>query len=101
MKQMFCWVTKYHQKKLIDAFTKTHKLFFTETLDELFSHKNCITVVSLSKVTNQMILKKIKKLHDPYFLEKKGWITFNMTEALGSSKNHFMIGISDIHAIIG
>jgi hypothetical protein len=99
MKQMFCWVTKYHEKKLTDAFAKTHKLIFTETLDELFSHRNCITIVSLSKVTNQTILRKIKDLHNPYFLEKKGWITFNMTEALASSENHFMIGMSDIYVI--
>ena len=99
MKEMYCWVTKYHEKKLIDAFAKTHKLFYTETLDELFSHKNCITVISLSKVTNRTILKKITNLNNPYFLEKKGWTTFIMLKALESSKHHFMIGISDINTI--
>ena len=98
--EMYCWVTKYHKKKLINAFTKTHSLFFVETLDELFSHKDSITIISLSKVTSRIILEKIINLSNPFFLEKKGWITFYMTKALESSENHFMIGVSDIHAIV-
>ena len=98
--KMICWVTKTHKKKIINAFLKTHNLLFTETFDELLSYKNCIIIISLSKITNQYILKNIGKLNNPYFLEKKGWITLNMTKALESSKNHFMIGLSDIHTII-
>jgi hypothetical protein len=68
MKQMFCWVTKTHEKKIINAFSNTHELFFSETLDELFLHKDCIIIISLSKVTNQSILRKIERLNNPWFL---------------------------------
>jgi len=103
MKIMHCWVTKAHKKTLEKNFSETQKLIFTDTIDDLYSfkYKNCIIIISLSKVTNQIILNKIKRIKQhPYFLEKKGFTTYNMTKALESSKHHFMIGISDIKSII-
>ena len=99
-KKMVCWVIKTHEKTLKNTFSKTHQLIFTEILDELFLHKNCIFVISLSKITNKTILNKIKKINNPFFLEKKGWMTQIMSEALESSDNWSMIGLSDIRAII-
>ena len=99
MKQMICWVTKTHEKNIKKYFLKNTQVYFFRNLDELFLHKNSIIVISLSKITSEAILDKIKKLNHPYFLEKKGWITYTMTKALESSKNHFMIGISDIQVL--
>jgi predicted DNA-binding protein (MmcQ/YjbR family) len=98
-KRMVCWVTKTHEKILKETFAKTHQLIFSE-IDELFLHKNCIFVISLSKITNKTVLNKIKKINNPYFLEKKGWMTSIMSEALENSDNWSMIGLSDIQAII-
>ena len=98
--RMLCWVTKTHAKKIKNAFSKTHDLVFIEIPDELLSYKDCIYIISLSKITNKTILNKIKNINNPFFLEKKGWLTYTMSEALESSGNWSMIGLSDIQAIV-
>jgi len=100
MNQIVACVSRNHEKLLMNNFSKTHHLNMVKSLDELLSYKNGIFVVSLSKVTNRDIVNKIKIIKSIHFIEKKGWTTLNMTNALENSKHHFMIGISDIQSII-
>ena len=100
MKQIVAWVSRNHEKLLMNNFSKTHQLNFAKSLDELLSYKNGIFVISLSKISNKDIVNKIKKIKSIHFIEKKGWTTLNMTNALENSQHHFMIGVSDIQSII-
>jgi len=99
MKQIVAWVSKNHNKLLINTFSKTHQLIFVKTLDELLLYKNGIFAVSLSKISNKDIVNNIKKIKSIHYIEKKGWITLNMTNALENSQHHFMVGTSDIQSI--
>jgi hypothetical protein len=94
--KIICWVAKRHEKLMRKAFPDN--TIFVNSVDEINQGENDAVVISVSKITNITIAEKIRKLKDPYFLEKKGWFRYRMMMAMEDSKHFFMIGKSDINS---
>jgi hypothetical protein len=96
--RMICWVTKTH-KKLIEK-TLPPGTIFVDSIDDIDQGENDIVIISTSKITSMKIAEKIRKLKDPYFLEKKGDHTYNMMMAMENSKHWSMLASCEINSIL-
>lgn len=96
--KIICWVTKRHEKLMKKAFPEEN-MTFVNSVDEINQGENDAVVISVSKITSMKIAEKIKKLKDPYFLEKKGNFTANMMEGCYYSKNRYMVANRDIDTL--
>jgi hypothetical protein len=94
--RIICWVSKTHKKLMEKAFPEG--ILFVNSVNEIDQKENDVVVISVEKITSMEIAKKIKKLKDPYFLEKKGIWYYNMIFAMEDSKYHFMIANCEINS---
>jgi hypothetical protein len=93
--KIICWVSKRH-KKLMKRFFLNDTIF-VNNIDDIDQKENDVIVISTSKIINMEITEKIKGLKAPYFLEKKGILTYNMMVAMEGSKHPSMIANCEIN----
>jgi hypothetical protein len=95
--KIVCWVAKKHEKLMKKAFPKEN-MAFVNSIDEINQGENDAVVISVSKIASMKIAKKIGKLKDPYFLEKKGHWDYKMMEGMYYSEHNSMIANCEINS---